>query len=409
MLSDIRVLEISAPETMMAGRILCDLGADVVTVEPPGGAAGRRLEPFLGGVPGLERGLTWHALNRGKRGMTLDPGTVDGRALLARLAEAADVVVEGAGPSAEAPSVLPELPDRVIRCRVTPFLSTGAKRDYLATDLVIAAATGAPGATGLPDRPPLFHAVPQTIVEGGAEAAIACLAALVARDGDGLGQAVEAPRRLAGMLSALSVPVTAAAGGPIPKRGPSRAKLAGVDLPAILPCADGWVILTLAFGPAFGPLTARLVAWAVETAALAPRFAEIDWPAAPKLAADGALGAADVEDLVAGLSRHCAGLSKEAFGEAARRLGLLAAPLFDMHDILRSAQHRERGLWSAPFALHPGGLEVEDPARFVQASGHRIEVARPAPALSEHTGEILGGELGLAPSELQALFVHGVI
>lgn len=411
MLSDIRVVELSAPETMMAGRILSDLGADVICIEPPGGAAGRRMEPFLGEAPGLERSLTWHALNRGKRGITLDPATADGRALLAELAGAADIVIEGAGPTAAAPSALGALPDRVIRCRVTPFLSDGAKRDYLGTDLVIAAATGAPGATGLPERPPLFHATPQTIMEGGAEAAIACLAALVARDGDaeGRGQTVEASRRLAGMLSALSIPVAAASGAPIPKRGPSRAKLAEVDLPAILPCADGWVILTLAFGPAFGPLTGRLVGWAAETGALPPRFAEIDWREAPKLAETGALTTADVRELVEGLARHCAALDKESFAASARRLGLLAAPLYDMHDILRSAQFRERGLWSAPVPLGPGGPEVEDPARFFQSAAHRIEVARPAPALSEHTAEILGGELGLAPAEIQALFVHGVI
>src|SRR5262249_42892125 len=83
MLDDIRVLEVSAPETMMAGRILADLGADVVLVEPPGGSAGRRLEPFLDDIPGLERSLTWRALNRNKRAITLNLNSADGHALLA--------------------------------------------------------------------------------------------------------------------------------------------------------------------------------------------------------------------------------------------------------------------------------------------------------------------------------------
>ena len=72
MLDDVRVLEISAPETMQAGRILAALGADVVVVEPLAGSAGRRMAPFLDEIPGLERSLTWHALNRNKRGITLD-------------------------------------------------------------------------------------------------------------------------------------------------------------------------------------------------------------------------------------------------------------------------------------------------------------------------------------------------
>ncbi len=72
MLDDVRVLEVSAPETMLAGRILADLGADVVVVEPPAGSPGRRLAPFLDDKPGIERSLTWHALNYNKRGITLD-------------------------------------------------------------------------------------------------------------------------------------------------------------------------------------------------------------------------------------------------------------------------------------------------------------------------------------------------
>jgi benzylsuccinate CoA-transferase BbsE subunit len=82
MLSDLRVLEISAPETMQAGNVLAALGADVVVVEPLDGSAGRRMEPFLDETPGLERSLTWHALNRNKRGITLDLRSADSRELL---------------------------------------------------------------------------------------------------------------------------------------------------------------------------------------------------------------------------------------------------------------------------------------------------------------------------------------
>lgn len=409
MLSDVKVLEISAPETMMAGRILADLGADVTVVEPPSGSAGRRLEPFLGGVPGLERGLTWHALNRGKRGVTLDAAHPDGRALLTRLAARSTMVIEGvAGRAADAP-LLEGLPEDVIYCRVTPFLSDGAKRDYLSTDLVVAAASGAPSVTGPIDRPPLFHPVPQSFIEGGAEAAMACLAALSARDGDGLGQHVEAPRRLASMLSAFSIPVFAKANAAADTREVKRAELAGVQFPPILACADGYVIITIAFGPAFGPLTARLIGWAVERGCLAARFAEIDWPNARNLARDGALGPDDVHELIEGLERLCSGLSKAEFGENARRRGLLAAPLFDMRDIHESEQYRERGLWSEPFRLGGDGPMVRDPARFAQFSDYRIEVSRPAPRLSEHTNDVLTQELGLKPVELQSLFVHGVI
>ena len=97
MLDDVRVLEVSAPETMLAGRILADLGADVVVVEPPAGSAGRRLAPFLDDQPGIERSLTWHALNNNKRGVTLDLSSSDGKALMRDLATKFDVVIDAAG------------------------------------------------------------------------------------------------------------------------------------------------------------------------------------------------------------------------------------------------------------------------------------------------------------------------
>ena len=103
MLDDVRVLEVSAPETMLAGRILADLGAEVVVVEPPAGSRGRRLAPFLDDQPGLERSLTWHALNYNKRGVTLDLSSPDGKALMRDLATKFDVVIDAAGARRSSP------------------------------------------------------------------------------------------------------------------------------------------------------------------------------------------------------------------------------------------------------------------------------------------------------------------
>ena len=409
MLSDIRVIELSAPETMMAGRILADLGADVIVVEPPGGAPGRRLDPFLGDTPGIERSLTWHALNRGKRGITLDLAQDDGRVLLADLGRSAALVLEAAQGCASEPRIAVSFPHTSVRCRITPFLSTGAKRDYQASDLIVTAATGVPGITGHPDRPPLFYPVPQSIMEAGAEAAIASLAALAARDADGRGQDIEVPARLAGMMSALSVPIVVPAGNPGLQRTPARQQLAGISLPGIYACQDGYVLISLAFGQAFGPMTQRLMRWAVEQGCLEARLGALDWPTVPQQVEKGSLGAADIQAAVDGIRALCAKHTKAHFGAAARRLGLLAAPLMDMQDIDQSLQYRERGLWSSPVTLGPDGPAVRDPARFAQFSNYTIDVARPAPTLSQHTAEILASDLGLSSLEIQALFVHGII
>src|SRR5215813_12822538 len=128
MLDDVRVLEISAPETMLAGSTLGALGADVVVIEPPAGAAGRRLEPFLEDLPGLERSLTWHAMNRNKRGMTLDLASADGRQLFAQLAPKFDVAIDAVDSrSGCAPLDGFLLPEKMVRTRIRAFGGTGPK------------------------------------------------------------------------------------------------------------------------------------------------------------------------------------------------------------------------------------------------------------------------------------------
>jgi len=139
MLADVRVLELSAPETMLAGQILGDLGADVICLEPPGGSAGRRLEPFIDGLPGLDRSLTWHGLNRNKRSVTLDLRHPDGAAIFATLASKADVVVCASEDSqALASSGWTEGPaTRLIFAEIAPFALAGPKGHYKVSDLVL--------------------------------------------------------------------------------------------------------------------------------------------------------------------------------------------------------------------------------------------------------------------------------
>jgi len=407
MLRDVRVLEISAPETMLAGRILADLGAEVVTSEPPSGAAGRRMEPFLDDVPGLERSLTWHAMNRNKRGIMLNLDSLDGRALLATLARNFDAVIESTESGGGAPLDKIELPEKIVRCTISAFARSGPKSEYLSSDLLVMAASGTPSMTGDSDRPPLFYTVPQSIMEAGAEAAIALLGALIARDRDDLGQRTEVSARIAAMMTALSIPIFIGAGNPEPKRADTV--IAGVRVPTIYQCADGYVLVTVpAFGPAFGPMTQRLAKWAAEEGHLATDIAQLNWITFPRDLAQKTATPDQLRALVDGVTSLCRSKSKSEIGTAARKFGLLAAPVMDMKDIAESPQYRERGLFT-PVRITPDGREIDAPARFAQFSNFKIETTRPAPSLSEHTADLLRAEAGISATELQALFVHGVI
>ena len=97
-LAPYRVLDLTGALGPLAGKMLADLGADVVRVEPPEGSALRRLPPFADGVAEPERGLAWWAYAAGTRSVTLDLETADGRAGLLSLVRAADFLLESLPP-----------------------------------------------------------------------------------------------------------------------------------------------------------------------------------------------------------------------------------------------------------------------------------------------------------------------
>ena len=80
MLLDVyRVLDLTRERGVLCGQVLADLGADVIQIEPPGGASGRRLKPFLHDTPDPENSLFWQGYSRGKRSVVLDLNTQRGR------------------------------------------------------------------------------------------------------------------------------------------------------------------------------------------------------------------------------------------------------------------------------------------------------------------------------------------
>lgn len=147
MLSGCRVLEICDETGVLAGRILADLGADVVKVEPPGGDRAARCGPFEGGVEDPERSLAWLEANAGKRSITLDCERPEGRSVLARLLGRTDVLLETLAPGTLerwglGTATLERQHPRLVRCAITPFGQTGPWAAHRAGDLVLAALAG---------------------------------------------------------------------------------------------------------------------------------------------------------------------------------------------------------------------------------------------------------------------------
>src|ERR1700745_3210744 len=89
-LSPYRVLDLTTERGLLCGQVLGDLGADVIKIEPPGGAPARRVGPVLDHESHPDRSLYWWAYNRNKRSVTLDIDRPEGRALFRRMASGAD-------------------------------------------------------------------------------------------------------------------------------------------------------------------------------------------------------------------------------------------------------------------------------------------------------------------------------
>jgi crotonobetainyl-CoA:carnitine CoA-transferase CaiB-like acyl-CoA transferase len=204
-LHGLKVLELSC-ETGdygdYCGLLLAGMGAGVVKIEPPGGSASRRTGPFVGDVPDPEQSLYFWNYNRDKRSVVLDLDAAEGRAALLRLLEGTDVLLCGrleelAHATGMDIAALGERFPALITARITPFGDSGPWKDFKASDIVHLALGGVmmncgydADPTGRYDVPPIapqaFHATHIACEQ----ALVGVLAALCARDGTGRGQDV---------------------------------------------------------------------------------------------------------------------------------------------------------------------------------------------------------------------------
>jgi crotonobetainyl-CoA:carnitine CoA-transferase CaiB-like acyl-CoA transferase len=193
-----RVVELASDHAAFAGKLLGDLGAEVVLVEPPGGHRSRTYEPFVDDVPGPERSLWWWYYNTSKLGVVLDLDADAGADAFRRLVATADVVLEGEPPGRlaalglDADDLRPGL-DRLVWVSVTAFGRHNPRRDEQFTDLTVLAGGGPVWSCGYDDHtlPPVRGGGNQGFHTPTVWAVIGTLTALLARDVTGEGQFVD--------------------------------------------------------------------------------------------------------------------------------------------------------------------------------------------------------------------------
>src|SRR5215472_5510944 len=186
----LRVLDLTDQKGSLCGRILADMGADVIKVEPPGGDSARRIGPFVDDVPHPDRSLFFWFYNLNKRSVTLDYRRTEGLDLLLGLANSADLIIESFKPGTldclgAGWEKLHHLNPALTLCSITPFGQSGPYRDYIADDTVATALSGMLYTCGYPGEPPVRPLGLQAYHCASYYAAIAIIGALFARDRDG--------------------------------------------------------------------------------------------------------------------------------------------------------------------------------------------------------------------------------
>lgn len=188
-------MEISDQFTPVGGRVLAELGAEVIVVEPPQGSPHRLRPPFVDDEPGVDRSLRWWGQNAGKRSVTLDVQSESGVDRLRRLIGSADIVLAGGDRAPGGITYREAAGDHpgLIWVSVTPFGLGSVRADHPATDLTVLAGGGPVWNCGYDDHsiPPMRGSGDQASNIGGMYAAIGALIALSHRDHTGVGQLVD--------------------------------------------------------------------------------------------------------------------------------------------------------------------------------------------------------------------------
>ena len=176
----------------LATKLLRDLGADIIKVEPPNGDALRYVPPIIEGV-----GASFTALNAGNRSISINLKAPEGVALLKRLVTEVDIVVESFRPGVMdrlglGAEGLLDLNPRLIYCAITGYGQTGPLRDRAGHDLNYLARAGILGTFGPPGQPPMVPGVQIADIGGGSQpAVIQILAALLERSSTGKGRILD--------------------------------------------------------------------------------------------------------------------------------------------------------------------------------------------------------------------------
>lgn len=364
--------------------VLGDLGADVVKLEEPGlGDPTRRLPPAVGTDSAAHA-----ALNRNKRSVAVDIRSEAGAAVVRRLAETADVLVESFRPGVLdrrglGAAALTEANPRLVYCSLTGYGRQGPRAGRAGHDINYAGLGGLLDANRGADGHPVLPGAQVADMTGGLLAAIGILAALHARERTGRGQVVDVSL-LEGVLALMAVPLTRAlAAGTPGAEGAAPSELAGAfACYRVYRCRDGRHLTVGALEPKF---------WQRLCHALGrPDLAARQWETGPRQ-----------QEAVQAIERLFASRDRGEWVAALSAEDVCVEPVLGPADALGTAPE-------SAAVQTGGGARFQTVASPLRLSATPPSFRREPPSLGQHTGEVLA-EAGFRREEIEALRGQGVL
>lgn len=380
-------------------KLMADLGAEVIHVEPPKtGDDARRSPPFPGDVSHPEKSGLFLFLNTNKLGITLDPRLPQGKEIFEKLAREVDVLVEDWPPGhmEELGLGYDDLRERnpgLVMASITPFGRSGPYRDYSAYPLNIAHVSGQANVLPMPspdlERAPTMIGGNCTEYDPGQTAAVAILAALYSRAITGKGQLVEVSMQEAVLsMQRVEAVIPANGGDPSTRKGPETERLITV----MFSCKDGHVVMVTPLQHQWEALMKLIgnTAWFEKKSSAKPPVRTED----PE---------AMIELIGSWMKKH----TREEICSRAQALSCPIAPISSSEDVVHSEQMKTREIFVDMEHPEAGGLRIPSAPYHFSETPWMLE--RAAPLLGEHNRTIYCERLGFGSEELRELEDAGVI
>ena len=404
MLSHLRALDLTDDKGFLCGKILADLGVNVIKVEKPGGDPSRRIGGFWGDTPDPEKSLYWFAYNSNKKGITLDIETARGREIFKKLVKTADFVIESFSPGyldklGIGYRNFSKIYPKIIWASITPFGPEEPYRDYKDSDIVVMGMSGTLYQTGEFDGPPVHISLPQACLHAGADAAVGCMVAYYHREMTGEGQHVDVSmQQSAAWFQANAVPTWELNKGILKRAGAFRAGTSrNVGQRQVWPCKDGYLFFNVIGGRTGAKTLSSLVAWMDEDKLATDFLLNLDWNNFDMFTVTREVMDKISRPIGEFFLRH----TRRELLQGAVPRGVSIGPLSSMQDLLEDECLKERKYWTQ--IEHPElGTSITYPKEFVRSSAADCSIRFRAPLIGEHNEEVYQ-EIGLSEKDIDKL------